>query len=143
MAINGLLDQSKPSRGALGRAIAQVSRCKQVGKGISAMQRVTDQRGEQVALAEKLAVDALDGGEALKQSLVDALSASHRADKGYLKWAKRFKASGCGGPTVGDSAYDAGNAASEDATVAKADFVAQWSPIAQREDLPTRTEDEI
>ncbi|MFC0864028.1 hypothetical protein ACFHYQ_17165 [Sphaerimonospora cavernae] len=142
-AIDALLDRSEPSRGALQRAINQILRCSGVSKGVSAIEKVTRQRGEQAGQAKKLDVDALDDGYELKDTLVRALTASHRADKAYLKWAKRFRASGCRGRTVGDSAFDAGNRASESATAAKTEFVYLWNPIAREHGLPTRREAEI
>ncbi|WP_405145072.1 hypothetical protein OG589_44795 [Sphaerisporangium sp. NBC_01403] len=141
--INNLLNQSEPSRGKLRHALGQVLRCSKVSQAISSMHQVTDQRAEQLKHAKELKVDALNSGEELKLALVDALSASYRADEAYLKWAKRYKSHRCSGPTVGDSAYDAGNVASKDATAAKANFVAMWNSIAQQEGLPDRTEDEI
>lgn len=142
-AIDDLLDESAPSRGRLGPAIAKVSRCSGVASGVKAIEEVTRQREEQAGQARRLNVDALPAGEELKGALVEALEASHRADKAYLKWAKRFKAGQCTGPTVGDPDFDAGNAASEEATAAKIAFVRMWNPIARQEDLAQRTEDEI
>lgn len=142
-AVDGLLDESAPSRGRLGPAIAKVSRCSGVDSGIKAIEEVTRQRGEQAEQARRLDLDALPAGEELKDALVEALEASHRADKAYLKWAKRFRAGKCSGPTVGDPDYDAGNAASEEATAAKIAFVRMWNPIARQEDLAQRTEEEI
>ncbi len=143
VAIDDLLDLSGPSRNALRDAITQVLHCDRVAKAIKTLQKVADERGRQLARAKDLTVDALDGGQELKQSLIAAFSASQRADTSYLKWAKRFAQAGCAGRTVGDPAYDAGNAASVDATANKAAFVARWNSIAEQESLPTRTEEEI
>ncbi|MGW5263864.1 hypothetical protein ACWEQG_23075 [Microbispora sp. NPDC004025] len=97
----------------------------------------------EAARAKSLDVDDLVNGQGLRETLVAALSASHRADSAYLTWARRYKAAHCRGRTVGDPAYDAGNAASVKATAAKRRFLVIWNPIAVREGLPTRQEDEI
>ncbi|MEV0827988.1 hypothetical protein [Nonomuraea rubra] len=143
LAIDDLLDESEPSRGDLARAIRTILRCSNVNSGIKSIERVTRQRAEQAAAAEELNTDALPSGQQLKSALVEALSASHRADKAYLKWAKRYKAHDCSGATVGDADYDAGNAASEKATAAKIEFVDLWNPVARQEGLAERTEAEI
>ncbi|WP_432922458.1 hypothetical protein ACQPZZ_24460 [Microbispora sp. CA-135349] len=122
-AVDALLDQSKPSRGTLRQALSRILRCSEVAEGVEAIERVTGQRGGQAGQAEELETDALRDGDELKDALVRAPITSYRADKAYLKWAKRYRDGGCRGRTVGDSAYDAGNAASEDATAAKTEFV--------------------
>lgn len=142
-AIDALLEESKPSRGTLRRAIGQILRCTRVGEGVSAIAMVTSQRGKQAKQAKKLQVDVLHDGYELKDALVRSLTASYQADKAYLKWAKRYRASGCRGRTVGDSAYDAGNVASTHATAAKFDFVSLWNPVAREQGLPARSEAEI
>ncbi|WP_143022043.1 hypothetical protein [Nonomuraea maritima] len=143
LAIDDLLDESKPSRGSLTRAIQTILRCSNVDSGIKSIERVTRQRAEQAAAAGELDTDALASGQQLESALVEALTASHRADQAYLKWAKRYKAHDCTGPTVGDADYDAGNVASEEATAAKTEFVDLWNPVARQEGLAERTEDEI
>ncbi|MFI7534907.1 hypothetical protein [Streptosporangium sp. NPDC049376] len=143
VTVDEILALSEPSRGALRRGIGQVLACTEAEQGIRTIRQVTHERKEQLERAEGLALDALDGGDELKSTLMNALSASHRADKSYLKWAKRFEAGGCQGATVGDPLYDAGNAASATASRAKAEFVALWNSIARREGLPTRSSDEI
>ncbi|MEV7804670.1 hypothetical protein AB0O28_17155 [Microbispora sp. NPDC088329] len=142
-AVDALLDQSKPSRGTLRQALSRILRCSEVAEGVEAIERVTSQRGGQAGQAEELETGALRDGDELKDALVRALTTSYRADKAYLKWAKRYRDGGCRGRTVGDSAYDAGNAASEDATAAKTEFVRLWNPIATEQGLPARSEAEI
>ncbi|MFB9964816.1 hypothetical protein [Sinosporangium siamense] len=143
LAINDILEQSKPSRGALRSALSEMLRCSNMGEAIVNIEHVTRQRGRQADEAEGLNVSALADGAELKDSLVQALSASYRADKAYLKWAKRYRSRACSGKTVGDPNYDAGNAASAQATSAKSDFVALWNPVAEQEGLLRRTNDEI
>lgn len=140
--VDEILALSEPSRGALRRGIGQVLRCDEAEQGIATIRQVTGERKKQRERAEELVLSDLDDG-ALKSTLVTALSASHRADKAYLKWAKRFEAGGCRGATVGDPAYDEGNAASATASRAKAEFVTLWNPIARREGLSARSADEI
>jgi hypothetical protein len=140
VAIDRVLDESKPSRGKLQQGLSQMLHCSKTGQAIAAIQQAADHRAEQVQQAKKLKSDALEGGDELKRHLVDALMASQRADEAYLKWAKKYQAHDCSGPTAGDAYYDAGNAASVNATKAKAAFVDLWGPIAEQEGLPARSQ---
>ncbi|WP_204073151.1 hypothetical protein [Planotetraspora phitsanulokensis] len=144
VAIDKVLDASKPSRGKLQQGLNQMRPpCSKADQGIAAIQQAADQRAQQVQQAKKLKVDALERGYTLRQRLVDALVASQRADAAYLKWAKKYQANGCTGPTTGDADYKLGNAASESATKAKSAFVELWGPIAEQEGLPARTRGSI
>lgn len=143
LAIDDLLEESGPSRRRLRPAIEKVLSCSDVDTGIETIEDVTRERTEQVERAGKLSVDALPNGADIKDALVKALRASLRADKSYLRWADRFGAAGCRGRANGDPDYDAGQAASREATSAKAEFVEIWNPIAQEEGLPERTDREI
>ncbi|GII53460.1 hypothetical protein Pth03_18490 [Planotetraspora thailandica] len=142
-AIDKVLDASKPSRGKLQQGLSQMLHCSKPGQAVATLQRVTQQRASQVQQAKKLKVDALDGGDALKRHLVDALTASQQADAAYLKWAQKRQALHCKGKTAGDPFYDAGTTASLKATKSKTAFVKLWGPIAEQEGLPARTTGEI
>ncbi|WP_203881370.1 hypothetical protein [Planotetraspora kaengkrachanensis] len=142
-AIDKVLDGSKPSRGKLQQGLSQMLHCTKTGQAIAAIQQATNQRAAQVQQAKKLKVGLIEGGDELKQHLVNALVASQQADAAYLKWAKKYQANNCTGPTAGDAYYDAGNAASERATKAKSAFVELWGPIAEQEGLPARTRGSI
>jgi hypothetical protein len=143
VAIDKVLDESKPSRGKLQQGLSQMLHCSNPGQAIAAIQQAADHRAEQVQQAKKLKIGALEGGDELKRHLVDALVASQQADEAYLKWAKKYQAHDCSGPTAGDAYYDAGNAASENATKAKFAFVDLWGPIAEEEGLPARSQGAI
>ncbi|GAA1297607.1 hypothetical protein Psi02_14750 [Planotetraspora silvatica] len=141
VAIDKVLDASKPSRGKLQQGLNMMRPpCAKAEQGIAAIQQAADQRAEQVQQAKKLKVGAIEGGDELKRQLVTALLNSQRADDAYLKWAQKYQANGCSGATVGDADYNAGNAASKSATTAKAAFVDLWGPIAEREGLPARSQ---
>lgn len=142
-AIDRLIDESKPSRNAIGPALQRVRDCSAAGQGLATIRRVAESRHAQGLVAATLAVDAIDGGEAIKQHLVEALEESERADQAYARWARRYIDAGCRGATEGDRDYDAGNAASARASAAKTAFVTVWNPIAEQEGLPTRAEPEI
>ncbi|WP_283134806.1 hypothetical protein [Rhizohabitans arisaemae] len=141
LAVDELLDGSEPSRGALGPAIGRVRRCEEAGT--ATIERVTEERGEQLALAETLTVDALAGGEELKERLIRVFRSSKNADEGYLAWARRFVAGGCAGEVGADPDYRRGEDASREAVAAKRDFVELWNPIAEREGLKPRSAAEI
>jgi hypothetical protein len=142
-AVDQVIAAGKPSRGALGPALQQVRDCTSVDEGLATIRRVAQSRHDQGLRAEALTVDAIDGGESIKRLLVDALDASERADRAYLRWAQRYAGGGCAGAIEGDRDYKAGNAASAEATASKAAFVTAWNPIAEQEGLPTRREPEI
>lgn len=142
-AIDQLLDLSGPSRGALGTALEQARDCATIDEGIATIQQVAQERHNQAGESANLVVDAIDNGETIKQLLIQALNASKRADMAYLRWAQRYAENGCTGAVDSDPDFDAGNAASIEATAAKAGFVAEWNPVAEREGLPTRAEFDI
>ena len=140
---DALIAAGKPSRGALGPALQEVIDCTSTEEGIATIRRVARSRHDQGVQARRLAMDAIEDGESIKRLLIDALDASERADRSYLRWAERYASGDCGGAADGDPDYDAGNAASGEATTAKAALVAAWNPIAEEEGLPTRREADI
>ncbi|MFC7644073.1 hypothetical protein ACFQX6_27540 [Streptosporangium lutulentum] len=84
----------------------------------------------------------LDGGDAVKERLTEALTASFNADEAFLAWATRQNTD-CDKAWSGDKDYQRGLTFSNEATTAKRNFLELWNPLAQRYKLPKRTEHEI
>ncbi|MBC6466335.1 hypothetical protein [Actinomadura alba] len=136
-AVNSLLNQSAVSRGELGRALASAKRCKGLPAAIGGMQRVAQQRQQQVARAQALKVNALANGTQLRAHLAKSIQLSLDVDRAYLGWAQR--AQGCKGRPKADANYQRGGQLSNQATISKQRFAALWSPVAKEQRLRPRT----
>lgn len=136
-AVDALLGASGAARTALRRAVTAVMSCAADDRAVSAIAAATRSRKEQLERARALAVDALDGGAALKSDLVDALEASYRADQHYLAWARK----GCAGSHDPDLAE--AEAFSARASAAKRRFLSRWTDLALRYGLPARAETDL
>ncbi|WP_148232912.1 hypothetical protein [Thermomonospora curvata] len=117
--IDALLRDMAGTRSELGAVVS-------AGCDVSGLERVRDQRREQLATAETLQVDALPDGDALKNALTEALRASIESNELYLRYAP-----GC----PSDSAAEEVN---NRATRAKSEVVGYWNAIASEYGLPSR-----
>jgi hypothetical protein len=138
-AVNGILSVTGSSRSSLGSALNDLGNCTNIDAAVGVLQRVSSERGDQVTRAQRLDVHALPNGDAIKSTLVEALSDSQQADNAYLAWGRNESVYGCGS----DQNKAAGDQASAAATSAKQRFVAAWNPVAIRYGLPTRVETEV
>lgn len=136
-----LLSSSSSSRASLSDAIASATRCEQ--DGVRGIKEITASRRDQLAAAKALSVSALPAGTELKDSLVDALDASHAADAAFLSWARRHVGGNCAGPVASDGDYQLGLVKSETAQKAKTRFSRAWRPIAETYDLTAWKPDQI
>ncbi|GAA3445241.1 hypothetical protein [Planomonospora venezuelensis] len=141
-AMDSLLTESGEARSGLGPALDRLRSCTDTSAALATVERVTEIRREQVSRVETLAVDALDGGERVRESLAEALTASRDADEKFLAWAARQDAD-CRPGSVDDPDYRGGLSHSTEATAAKRAFLAAWNPLAVRYGLPERAEHEI
>ncbi|WP_290108692.1 hypothetical protein [Actinomadura sp. DC4] len=132
-AFNELLESSAATRKELP---GDLQTCDGVSGAIGTLEQVIGERESQLSRAQSLTVDALEGGEDLRTSLVTALEDSLRADRAYLAWANTVQ--GCTGDAPTDDSDHAEAAqADEDAGDAKDDVVSAWRPIADQFGLPT------
>ncbi|MBC6460341.1 hypothetical protein [Actinomadura sp. HBU206391] len=136
-AVNSLLNLSAASRGELGRALASAKRCKGLPNAIAGMQRVAQQRQQQVARAQTLKVNALSNGTQLRAHLAKSIQISLDVDRAYLAWAQRAR--GCKGRPKADANYQRGGQLSNQATVSKQRFATLWTPVAREQRLRPRT----
>ncbi|MEU7853279.1 hypothetical protein [Nonomuraea sp. NPDC049141] len=139
--LDDLLTNSHSARSSLSEAIARASKCEPDGR--DTIQSITTNRRDQLTLARALDVTALPGGPALKESLVEALDASHEADAAFLSWARRHLGKGCTGTIAEDRDYRRGLDRSEAAQAAKARFAEAWRPLAETYDLTRWKADDI
>jgi hypothetical protein len=136
--INDLLNNSAASRHSLAAAVQDVSDCTNLSSAISAISTVASQRAIEYQQASDLSTGALPDGGALKSDLLSALRYSAAADKDFLAWAQQN--ADCQGTAPVTAAYNSGIGASGEAVTAKDDFVRLWNPVADSQDLPTRSE---
>ncbi|TDD63687.1 hypothetical protein [Actinomadura rubrisoli] len=122
--VDGLLKEMAGTRSDLGSVVT-------AGCGTPGLQRIRDQRQEQLDRARALKVDALQDGEPLKDALVRALEASVKSNQRYLDVAP-----GC--PSDDDVAP-----INQEASDAKNEFIRYWTPIAEKAGLPPRDADTI
>src|SRR5690606_38624391 len=91
-AMNGLLSDSRRSRSSIQQAVDAAVRCD--ASAVQKLKKITDARAAQLAEAGELTVDALPGGQELKDTLIEALDAARDADAGFLAWARRHRDQG-------------------------------------------------
>ncbi|WP_084964800.1 hypothetical protein [Thermoactinospora rubra] len=139
--VEDMLDRSHSSRSNLSSAIDDAVRCE--ANGVETIEEITRSRKSQLAAAEALDTGALPSGEEVKESLVEALDASYRADAAFLSWARRYQDRGCTGAVARDRDYRRGLAHSKSAQAAKARFAELWRPIAETYSLTAWTADDI
>ncbi|MFI6510207.1 hypothetical protein ACIBCT_21590 [Streptosporangium sp. NPDC050855] len=140
--LDALLADSGGSRSGLGDALERLRSCEDTAGALAVLQRITDARREQVIQANALGTGALDDGDAVKERLTRALTASFEADEAFLAWAAR-RNTGCDRDLSEDDDYRRGLAFSEEATTAKRGFLRLWNPLARRYGLPERDDHEI
>jgi hypothetical protein len=142
-AINALLDEMTASRTALVPAIAQASRCDGIDAAIEQLDRVKEERQNQLNAAKELKVDALPNGKELRAALTRAAGYSLDADEAFLAWAKANQ--GCSkDKTTRDEHFERGRRLSSDrASPEKKKFVSRWNRIAEEQGLPTRSADKF
>ncbi|SEG85996.1 hypothetical protein SAMN04489712_118126 [Thermomonospora echinospora] len=117
--IDALLGDMASTRSELGAVVS-------AGCDTSDLERIRDQRQEQLSTAETLQVDALPDGEALKSALTGALRISVESNQLYLQYAP-----GC--PSDEDAAD-----VNDRATRAKSEVIGLWNAIAAEYGLSPR-----
>ncbi|WUH98100.1 hypothetical protein OHR68_32045 [Spirillospora sp. NBC_00431] len=138
-AMNAVLNDSVGTRRVLAGALGRAGKCKTLPQAIQGFQTVAQQRQNQLNRTRDLQLDKLDGGERLRRSLAQALTASLQVDQVLLQWAQRNQA-GCRGKPRPSAAQVPGRAAIERrATSAKKRFVVLWNPVAKKTGQPLRS----
>jgi serine/threonine protein kinase len=133
--INKVLTSSSTSRSGLQLLVNNVSECRDLGRDVSRLRQIANQRHLELSKAERLDMGAIAGGAGLKSKLVNALTASLHTDLDYVRWAKLRRSSGCSS-NAGSSYLH--NALSGDgaATEAKQAFISSWNPVARQYGYP-------
>lgn len=137
-AVNSLLNASAVSRGQLGRALVAAKTCNGLPPAIGVMQRVAQQRRQQISKARTLKVDALANGPQLRAHLARSMQISLDVDRAYLSWAQHAT-TGCKDKPKADGNYRKGGQLSNQATVSKQRFAVLWAPVAREQKLHART----
>ncbi|MEW2355390.1 hypothetical protein [Spirillospora sp. NPDC029432] len=122
--VDALLTEMASTRSELGTAVT-------AGCRTADLQRIYDQRQEQLRKARALDVSALESGTELRDALVRALTASSSSNKTYLDMSP-----GC----PSDNTVASVNG---EASAAKRDFIGYWRPNAEKAGLDVRSADTI
>ncbi|MFI0350630.1 hypothetical protein [Actinomadura sp. 9N407] len=122
--VDALLTEMSSTRTELGSVVTG-------GCAISDMERVRDQRKEQLDKARALEVDAMENGTEMRSALVRALTASVESNQRYVDI----------GP--GCPSDDTVQPINERASQAKREFIDYWRPNAEKAGLAVRNADTI
>ena len=142
-ALHDLLISSGTARQSIQPAITSVKKCADLGDASRTFAAAADSRSTHRSEADSLDYSALDDGDRLHTSLVDALDASYRADIAFRDWADSL-AGGCSRSAARSSSWLADAvAASEEAQRHKGEFVALWNPICDRYGWPRITSTDV
>jgi hypothetical protein len=144
-AIAGDLSQSATVRPTVQNAINGVATCSvDPGAGESTLQQSIDARQSILTSLAGVQVSGIAQGPTMVSDLQQALTDSVQADHDYQKWMEDEANSGqCNTDPTGDSNFQAGQAASAQATAAKTAFLAIWNPLAPSYGEPTYTATQI
>lgn len=131
-----LLQQNKDARDLVSSATQRVGACLESPlQGIQELGRAIAARNETINRISSLSLVALPGGADMARTLVGALQTSVSADTSFIGWMNDIAVHGCPVATATDASYQAALSASEQATRAKAEFVALWNPVAVQQGL--------
>ncbi|GED90626.1 hypothetical protein TNCT6_77110 [Streptomyces sp. 6-11-2] len=137
-SLDALLQSSNNSRATVIDAVASIKQCSNLADSATALRTAASQRDDLVTKLSRLTFDKLPNHGDLVSQLTTAWKASAAADNHYAAWADQT--AGTNGCHNGHAANtpDQGNAASEQATLAKKKAAALWNPIAQQYGLSQR-----
>ncbi|MEV5086257.1 hypothetical protein AB0K74_49000 [Streptomyces sp. NPDC056159] len=137
-SLDALLQSSNSSRTAVIDAVASIKQCSNLAGSATALRTAASQRDDLVTKLSQLTFDKLPNHGDLVAQLTTAWKASAAADNHYAAWADQTAGTnGCHNGHATNTP-DQGNAASEQATLAKKKAAALWNPIAQQYGLPQR-----
>lgn len=140
-----LLQVSAGSRNKVGEAVRAIERCDDIDTAVQTLNDAAAQRDQQVQALAALQTDQFSRGAELTGFLRQAWEASARADRAYAAWGQESAEDSCEDGRRAkstDNRKDA-DAASREATTAKAKAVALWNPEATKAGLSPRTANEI
>jgi hypothetical protein len=139
-AVGDLLGTSSLLRDDLTLALDELATCRDLNLAVALLQSTAGIRQHLRDSANRIEVDQLDGGEAVKADLVVMVVQSAVADSAYLAWGMEEKTAGCSPDTPTKRRADADAAR---ATLAKQQLVAVWNPVATHYGLASYTADEL
>ncbi|MEV6054255.1 hypothetical protein [Streptomyces sp. NPDC052107] len=144
-SLDALLQSSKSSRTAVIDAVASIKQCSNLAGSATDLRTAASRRDDLVTKLSQLTFDRLPDHGDLVAQLTTGWKASAAADNHYAAWADQAAgAKGChNGHATKTEQTDQGNAASEQATLAKKKAAALWNPIAQQYGLPQRQFNEL
>jgi eukaryotic-like serine/threonine-protein kinase len=144
-SLDALLQSSRSSRTAVIDAVASIKQCSNLAGSATDLRTAASRRDDLVTKLSQLTFDKLPDHGDLVAQLTTAWQASAAADNHYAAWADLVaSAKDCpDGHATKTEQTDQGNAASEQATLAKKKAAALWNPIAQQYGLPQRQFNEL
>ncbi|MFC5910766.1 hypothetical protein [Streptacidiphilus monticola] len=140
-ALWGLLQNAASSRSAVVAAVENIGNCQNLAQAAQDLRQAAQQRRELINQLGQLQVDHLQQGSALADALRTGWTNSAQADEHYANWADANKDS-CGHKKhhLGhNEEKQAGDAASGDASRAKATASRLWNAVAAANNLPKRS----
>ncbi|MER6074808.1 hypothetical protein ABT187_39545, partial [Streptomyces sp. NPDC001817] len=139
-SLDALLQSSNSSRTTVINAVASVKQCSNLAGSATDLRTAARQRDDLVTKLSQLTVDKLPNHRELVAQLTTAWKASAAADNHYAAWADQVAGTtGCqNGQAKNTRQTLRGNAASEQATLAKKKAATLWNHIAHQYDLPQR-----
>jgi hypothetical protein len=140
-AVDAILASSAGLHTQVVAAIDAIAACQDPASAAATLAGAGTQRQGLVGRLAGIDWQSLPGGSAMAGALRQSLDASARSDGDYAAWGRDVASSGCtaGQPAPNDASYQAAQASDATASAAKAQFVAQWSPLATSLGLPVRS----
>ncbi len=137
--LDNIIKWSGRSRNLLFDALADLESCRNPAGATDDLREVANGRARQIEALEELDVSALSKGASLRETLVEALRHSLRADNAFVRWGEYVQLSGC---RKGDHYHD-GMSYSRKATATKKRFVKMWRPVALKYGLTIYPEHQV
>jgi hypothetical protein len=148
IALDNLLSTTKASRGRLGDALNNIDQCQDLAGAAALADQVAAERQSEIGQVQALSLNALTdsrgqpAGENLRNLLIQALTVSIQADRGYAAWARALTGN-CAAPAAHDANWQGADAASQQATQVKVAFLSVWNQVALAYGLPIRPDTDI
>lgn len=138
VALDRVLSDMSRHRSRLVPALNKVRNCDHPEKSLATVGDITNGRKRQLQAVQKLKVNKIPQGGAIKMQLEDVLRASLAADIAFLAWARRYTEHKCSGDWQKNPSYKQGLEYSQLATIGKEGFIKLWNPIARKYGLKVR-----
>ena len=143
-AINTLLAQSSGDHDAIDGATTDIANCGNLSQDEATLNAAAQSRRTLIAELPRLDTSQITGAAQLISALRSAWQASAESDSSYAAWAGDLLTSGCTGQaTTNDPNWQAAQVSDPEATAAKQQLAAAWTPIAIQYGFPQYTYNQL